>query len=88
MHQILKWLASRFSQRSADVEPDEQHAPVGATTNENVKQENSASDQAPTIPVLTLIQESSFEVIESVGFDPYNSGSFDASKSWKSSSLK
>lgn len=84
MNRILKWLESKFSQRSADVEADEQHAPVGVTTDENVKQENSASDLAPTIPALTFIQESSFEVIESVGFDPYNSGSFDASKSWKS----
>ena len=46
-------------------------------------------DDTNTQPTLTILKESSydviestgFEVIESTGFDPYNSGSFETSKS-------
>ncbi len=80
MNRILKWLESKFSPRSAAVEADERHSPVGVTTKENVKEENSASDHTPTLPILTILEES-YKVIESTGFDPYNSGSFESSKS-------
>ena len=39
-----------------------------------------------TLATLTSREESPFVVFESTGFDPYNSGSFDRSKAWKSHS--
>jgi len=81
MKRVLKWLETKFSQHSAAVEADEHDTSVGVTTRENVKEENNASDRTPTIPTLTILEESSFEIIESTGYDPYNSGSFETSKS-------
>jgi|LKGT01.1.fsa_nt_gi hypothetical protein len=95
MKRILKWLASKFSQRSAAVGADERHTPVGVTTKENIKEENSSSDYTSTPPTLAIIRESSYEVSESsldaselTGVDPYNSGIFDGLKAWKSRSPK
>ncbi len=81
MKRVLKWLEAKFSRHSAVVEADEHHSAVGVTTKENIEQENSDSDDTPTIPTLTILEDSSFEVIESTGFDPYDSGSFESSKS-------
>ena len=81
MKRFLEWLETKFSRHSAGVEVDERDTSVGVTTRENVKEENNASDRTPTIPALTILEESSFEIIESTGYDPYNSGSFDTSKS-------
>ena len=39
-----------------------------------------------TLATLTRREESPFVVFESTGFDPYNSGSIDTSKAWKSHS--
>ncbi len=39
-----------------------------------------------TLATLTCREESPFVVFESTGFDPYNSGSLDTSKAWKSHS--
>ena len=80
MKRISKWLESKFSRHSAAVEADERHTPVGVTTKENVKEENSDSDYIQTVPTLTILDESLFVVIESTGYDPYNSGSFETSK--------
>ncbi len=81
MKRIINWLESKFSPRSAGVEEDELHDPVRVSPRENVKEETGASDHSPTLPTLMSLDKSSFEVIESNEFDPYNSGSFDASKS-------
>jgi len=81
MKGILKWLDSKFSRYSAGVEADEHHTAVGVTTKENIEQENGDSDDTPTIPTLTILEDSSFEVTESTDFDPYDSGSFESSKS-------
>ena len=54
---------------------------MGVTTKGNIEQENGDSDRTPTVPTLSILEESSFEVIESTGFDPYDSGSFESSKS-------
>ena len=81
MKRILKWLESKFSQRSAAVEADEHHTLVGVRPKESVKEENIDNDHTATFPTLTSLEESSFVVIESTGFDPYNSGSFETSKS-------
>ena len=43
--------------------------------------EKGTGDATPTLPVLTKLDASFFEVTESTGFDPYNSGSFESSKS-------
>ncbi len=92
MKRILKWLESKFSQRSDAVEADEPHTPVGvAEVPGRVESHGPGKDiQMPNIydcddpfkqPVLRIREESSYIVIESPGFDPYNSGSFDTSKS-------
>jgi len=86
MKRILKWLETKFSRHSAAVEADERHIPVGVTTKENVKEENSDSDYTLTLATLTSLEEPPFVVFESTGFDPYNSGSFDTSKTWESHS--
>ncbi len=86
MKRIPKWLESKFYRHSAAVEVDEPHTPVGVRPKENVKEENSGSDHTPTLATLTSLKESPFVVFESTGFDPYNSGSFDRSKAWKSHS--
>ena len=81
MKWFLEWLETKFSRHSAGVEADERDTSVRVTTKENVKGENSASDRTPTIPALTILEESPFEIIESTGYDPYDSGSFESSKS-------
>ena len=78
MKRISKWLKSRFSRHSA--EADEHHAPLGVRPEENVKEENSGSDHITPLPTRTIPKESSYIVVESIGFDPYNSGSFESSK--------
>ena len=78
MKRISKWLKSKFSRHSA--EADEHHTPSGDRPVENVKEENSGSEQITTLPTRTSPKESSYIVVESSGFDPYNSGSFEPSK--------
>ena len=94
MKRILKWLETKFSQHSAAVEADETHSPIGVRpkenakeeNNENAKEENNDSDHTPILATLTILEEPPFVVFESTGFDPYNSGSFDTSKTWESHS--
>ncbi len=81
MKRISKWLKNKFSRHSSGVDADEHHTAVGVTTKENIEQENGDGDDTPTIPTLTILEDSSFEVTESTGFDPYDSGSFEWSKS-------
>jgi len=77
MKRILKWLETKFSRHSATVEADERHTPI----------DKHDSHDTITLPVLRIREESSYVVIESPGlnespgFDPYNSGSFETSKS-------
>ena len=80
MKPISKWLKNMFSRRSACVEVDEPHTPSGVRPEENVKEENSGSDHITAVPPRTSPKESSYIVVESTGFDPYNSGSFESSK--------
>ncbi len=77
MKRLFKWFESNFSRMSEDGH----HTPVEDMTTENNQEENCDSDHTSTVPTLTSIKESSFEVVESAGFDPYNSGSFQSSKS-------
>ncbi len=86
MKRILKWLETKFSQHSAAVEADETHSPIGVRPKENAKEENNDSDHTPILATLTILEEPPFVVFESTGFDPYNSGSFDTSKTWESHS--
>ena len=80
MKRFLEWLETKFSRHSAAIEANERDTSVGVTTKESVKEENSASDRTATVPKLTILEESSLEIIESTGYDPYNSGSFETSK--------
>jgi hypothetical protein len=84
MKRISKWLKSKFSRHSA--EADGHHAPLEVRPEENVKGENSACDDTAPLAILKSREESPFVVFESTGFDPYNSGSIDTSKAWKSHS--
>ena len=77
MNRILKWLQSKFSHRSTAESP----SPAGVTGEETVDEENFDSEHTPTVPILTIVDESPLTVVETKGFDPYNSGSFGASKS-------
>jgi hypothetical protein len=52
---------------------------VDETPIEDEKHEDD--DHTSTVPSLTSLEESSFLVVEETGFDPYNSGSFESSKS-------
>ena len=92
MKQILKWLETKFSRHSAAVEADEQHIAVGvAVVPGRVESHGPGKDiQMPNIydcddpfkqQQLKTLEESPFVVTESTGFDPYNSGSFESSKS-------
>ncbi len=89
MKRVLKWLESKFSRHSSDVESDDHNAPVVDAAKDIVSEENGAYDHSGTVPELTTLEEPSievtestdFEIIESSGFDPYNSGSFETSKS-------
>ena len=81
MKRVLKWLESKFSWHSSDVEADDHHAPLEVRPEENVKEENSGSGDTATLPILKSSKKSSYIVVESPpSIDPYNSGSFDSSK--------
>ncbi len=86
MKWFLEWLETKFSRYSVAVEVDEHDTSVGVTTKENVKEENSGSDHTLTLAILTSLEDPPFVVFESTGLDPYNSGSFDTSKTWKTHS--
>ena len=77
MNRLFKWIESKISR----LPQDGQHRPVEDLTTENNQEENGDGDHTSAVPTLTSIKESSLEVVESVGFDPYNSGSFQSSKS-------
>ncbi len=89
MQRFLKWLESKFSRNSSDVEADDLDTPVVDAAKDIVSEENGDHDHSDTVPELTTLEEPSievtestdFEIIESSGFDPYNSGSFETSKS-------
>jgi len=74
MNRILQWLERKISPES-----DGSGAPVEDTSIE--EEEHIDSDHTSTVPTLTSLDESSFLVVEETGFDPYNSGSFESSKS-------
>ncbi len=65
MKRILKWLETKFSQHSAGVE-----------------EEYSVSGDTPIVqPKPSIRHKLSLDTSELTGFDPYNSASFETSKS-------
>ncbi len=90
MQRILKWLETKFSGHSAAVEVDEPYSRVKShEPGKNVLiPDKYVSNDTITQPALRILDGSSLGVSESTGFDPYNSGSFDTSKSWDSRSRK
>jgi hypothetical protein len=88
MNRFFKWLETKFSRHSAIAEAEELHVPVGVsvTPKENVKEEYTVEvgfDQdTATDPELTILSDSSLDATESAGFDPYDTGCFDPSKTW------
>jgi len=88
MNRFFKWLATKFSRQSAIAEAEELHVPDGVrvTPNKNVKEEYTVEvgfdeEMAPE-PELTILSDSSLDATESAGFDPYDTGCFDPSKTW------
>ena len=49
-----------------------------------VEEEYSVSDDTIAKPKLSMRYKLSLDANDSAGVDPYNSGSFDSSKAWKS----
>jgi hypothetical protein len=96
MKRFLNWLETKFSRHSAAVEGDERHTPEGVRVRVRPKgiaeEEYSVeigfdSDRTPTVPTLSILKESSYdvsesyEVIEAAVFDPYDTGGHYTSKS-------
>ncbi len=82
MKRILKWLETRFFGHSAAVEADAPHGRAESDEpGENVLIPDKYADDAITQPALRILDKSSLDATESTGFDPYNSGSFETSKS-------
>ena len=77
MNQISKWFARKASQHTESPSQTDMREP---RTSDQFPQE-CAGDPTHTLPVLTNLDASFFEIADSVGFDPYNSGSFETSKS-------
>ena len=77
----MKWISKRLEWKASD------HQDVPGQTEDCEPDicvlipQKRAGDPTPTLPVLTSLDASFFEVAESTGFDPYNSGSFVSSKS-------
>jgi hypothetical protein len=88
MKKILKWLEAKFSRHSAAVEVDEAHN--GAESREPGKAVHMPNIYDCDDPFkqrqLKTLDNSSLDASESTGFDPYNSGSFETSKSRSTSS--
>ena len=51
-------------------------------------QDKNASQATGTEPELSILSDSSLDADQSAGVDPYDTGSFDTSKMWKSRSHK
>ena len=91
MKRVLKWLETKFSRHSAAVEAevpkrDESQAPGKDLQMPNIYDCDDPYKQQQLKfwedgLKLTTLDESVYEVSESPGFDPYNSGSFETSKS-------
>jgi len=80
MKQMTNWLERELTPRSAGAQENDRHAPERAGPGENGKEQSAAGDSTRTQPTLISLDKSWFETIETDGFDPYNSGSFDSSK--------
>ena len=81
MKQMTNWLERELTRRWAGAQENDRHAPERVGPRENGKEQIGVSDNTPTQPTLMNLDKSWFETIETNGFDPYNSGSFDSSKS-------
>ncbi len=91
MKWILKWLETKFSRHSAVIDSNEPQSPGRVQSNEHRKDvlmpDIYGFDDTITQRHLRILDESSPDDSESdgsgksTGFDPYNSGSFDTSKS-------
>jgi len=81
MKRISNWLESIIVRKPIDVGAYERQAPLPEIQEKSVNKEYGSYDHTPTLPVLTSLDEAMIGIIESPGFDPYNSGSFETSKS-------
>ena len=76
MKRILKSMESRIPGRSQLRDRVASHAPEKNIPTSN----NVECDHSPTVPTLVPLGEW-IDILESAGFDPYNSGNFETSKS-------
>ena len=74
MKRIFQWLERKIS-------PESDGSSTAVEDTPNVEDVQNDNDHTSTVPTLTTLDESSFLVVEETGFDPYNSGSFESSKS-------
>lgn len=88
MNKILDWLGTRFSGHSAAVETDEANDPVANREPvQNVPTQDQDDDQGTVDqPGLGLQDDADPEYSRDKGFDPYNTGPLDISKTKESSS--
>ena len=77
MKRISKWFGRRDSEQPELPSRTDRYEPQTS----DLTPSQCAPDLSATLPVLTSLDASFFEVAESDGFDPYNSGSFVSSKS-------
>ena len=77
MKRISKWFERSDSKKSDLPSQTDRYEPKPS----ELTPSQCAPDLSATLPVLTSLDASFFEVAESDGFDPYNSGSFVSSKS-------
>ena len=81
MKRIAKLLQGELVIRADLDDDDEPQTSVRALVAENAKEENSFSEHTPTVAILTSLNASALIIGDSTCFDPYNSGSFESSKS-------
>ena len=92
MKRFLKWLETKFSRHSAAVEADEPHTTIRVRVKpkDTAEEEYRKDIQMPNIydcdnpfkqQQLKTLDQSSLDAGESTAVDPYNTGSFETSKS-------
>ncbi len=88
MKKIFDWLETKLSGDSAPVEADERHHPVSSQKPAENPSVQEIDDDQETVsqPGLGIQDDADPEYSRDKGFDPYNTGPLDVSKTKKSSS--
>ncbi len=81
MKRIAKLLEGELVIKPDVDEEDEPQTSVTAMADANTEEEDRFSEHTPTVAILTSLDASALIIGDSACFDPYNSGSFESSKS-------